>query len=102
MTKDMEDLISRLGREERYYRERAPSMPAEDAEQDEGSAELLAEAASALSSLSLRVEELEGDLARANELLTAAVDDYNRASAELTRLRTTAVDNDSVRGREGE
>jgi hypothetical protein len=78
-----------------------------------------------LSSLSVRVEELEKALRpfaevlkgnythqsnamsivaghNANDLrFTFSLRDFRRA-AELTRLRTAAVDNDSVRGREGE
>jgi hypothetical protein len=75
------------------------------------------QAASALSSLSLRVEELEAEVHNFRTwgiievaIRNPSVADYMRhwerraenAEAELTRLRTAAVDNDSVRGREGE
>jgi hypothetical protein len=77
----------------------------------------LRDAASALSSLSLRVEELEAEVHNCRTwgiievaIRNPSVADYmshwerraEKAEAELTRLRTAAVDNDSVRGREGE
>jgi hypothetical protein len=112
MTKDVEALISRLDVLRAYlkmdYWHDSEVIDIDDAK-------------AALSSLSLRVEELEKALEPFAERATKAeknygylvnlsdsvpfampLGDFRRARAELTRLRTAAVDNDSVRGREGE
>jgi len=47
---------------------------------------LIREAAATISALERRVEELEGDCRRKDELITAAVDDYNDALARIAEL----------------
>jgi hypothetical protein len=103
MTKDVEDLISRLG-----YHSEHPVTGKLVLTNPDGP-----EAASALSSLSLRVEEL-GRLPTEMQLLDAfsihelepsiviKVRGIIRDVFRSARLRTAAVDNGSVRGREGE